>query len=422
MKNILFAAIFFSTLPFQVSALEMEISGNLGNLSSINKQITLYNFGDSLLKAAESCAPYSEDFAKNNPQMASLAELFGGNDWKILIDIKGYNQDNLCRVTVRQNAGEFTLSEYDCLISGEQLAELHKAMLDCSTQPVTETFTSYAEISDGNGNFQKSPIETTMTDSLFNITWAKISSAACTISHKEPDASSRKNFLENYNKFSDSFIENLQNCRPAEETKSMLFMSESVTIQGKEDGHCKIGYSPFELKLPDEKLKEITSLEQIRTLAADTAYSRYIPEYINDGLLFMLDRCTRRQTPTPYQGTSQTKSNEFIQIRQNLASEYKDGECTVIFGNKLTVDNIEKDYSRTYILKTEYIASLLQPYQQLLKQTKEKTEKNPDGSYSFQSEISNDATQTADKALQENLFKSNLCSANRQTKQPDEFF
>ena len=341
--------------------------------------------------------------------MAALAELFGGNNWKILIDIKGFNQDNLCHFSVSQKAGELTLSEYNCLTSREQLAELHKAMLDRSTQPVTETFTTYAEISDGNGNFQKSPIETTMTDSRFNITWAKISDAACTISRKEPDENSQKNFLDNYNKFSDSFISDIQNCRPAEETKSMLFMSESVKILGTEDKLCKISYSPFELKLPDEKLKEITSLEQIRTLAADTAYSRYLPEYINDGLLFMLDKCSRSQTAASYQGMSQTKSNEFIQIKQNLAFDYKDNKCSVTFGNKLSINNAEKDYSRTCILKPEDITSLLLPYQQLLEQNREKTEKNPDGSYSFQAETADDATRAADKALQEKLFQSDFC-------------
>ena len=409
MKNIISAAILFSILPFQTFALEIEISGDLGNIASVNRQITLYNFSDSLLQATQNCTPYSEDFAKNNPQMAALAELFGGNNWKILIDIKGFNQDNLCHFSVSQKAGELTLSEYNCLTSREQLAELHKAMLDRSTQPVIETFTTYAEISDGNGNFQKSPIETTMTDSRFNITWAKISDAACTISRKEPDENSQKNFLDNYNKFSDSFISDIQNCRPAEETKSMLFMSESVKILGTEDKLCKISYSPFELKLPDEKLKEITSLEQIRTLAADTAYSRYLPEYINDGLLFMLDKCSRSQTPASYQGISQTKSNEFIQIKQNLAFDYKDNKCSVTFGNKLSINNAEKDYSRTCILKPEDITSLLLPYQQLLEQNREKTEKNPDGSYSFQAETADDATRAADKALQEKLFQSDFC-------------
>ena len=132
----------------------------------VNKEITPYNFSDSLLQATKGCSPYTEDVAEKNPQMASLAELFGGNEWKILIDIKGFNQDKLCHFTVSQNAGEITFSEYDCLASAEQMAELHKAMLDRSSQPVTETFTTYAEISDGNGNFQKSPIEMTMTDSL----------------------------------------------------------------------------------------------------------------------------------------------------------------------------------------------------------------------------------------------------------------
>lgn len=411
MKNIILAITLFLILPFQTFALNMEISGDLGNITSTNKQITLYNFSDSLLQAAQNCTPYSEDFAKNNPQMAGMAEIFGGNDWEVLIDIKGYNQDNLCHFTINHKVGTLHLSEYDCLISQEQLAELHKAMLDRSTQPITETFTTYVEISEDNGNIiQKIPMEKTMTDSLFNVTWARINNAACTISSKEPDENSQKDFQDNYNKFSDSFIENLQNCQPAEETKSMLFMSETVTIQGMEDKLCKISYSPFELKLPTEKLQEITSLEQIKTLAANTTYSHYIPEYIDEGLLFMLDKCSRSQTPESYKGISQTKSNEFIRLKQYQAFDFKDNKCSVTFGNKLSINNDEKDYSRTCILKPEDITSLLQPYQQLLEQNREKTEQNPDGSYSFQAEITDDATREADKALQEKLFQSDFCS------------
>lgn len=409
MKKIISATILFSTLSFQAFALNMEISGDLERFSTVNKEITPYNFSDSLLQATKGCSPYTEDFAEKNPQMASLAELFGGNEWKILIDIKGFNQDKLCHFTVSQNAGEITFSEYDCLASAEQMAELHKAMLDRSSQPVTETFTTYAEISDGNGNFQKSPIEMTMTDSLFNITWAKIRNAACTIKRQEPDEKSQKNFLDNYNKFSDSFITDIQNCHPAEETKSMLFMSETVTVEGKEDKFCKISYSPFELRIPDVKLKEITSLEQIKMLAADTSYSRYIPKYINNDLLFMLDKCIRSQSPMTYQGMTLTQRNEFIQIYQNLKTEYKDGNCTVIFSNKLTINNTEKDYSRTCILQPEDITSLLQPYQELLEQNREKTTKNDNGSYSFQSATSNDATQAADNTLEKKMQESKLC-------------
>lgn len=417
MKNIIFAVTFFLILPFQTFAWtlvsDMDVSsGVTGSVTSVNKEVTLYHFSDSLLQAAQNCTPYSEDFAKNNQQMVAMAELakvFGGNDWKVLIDIKGYNQDNLCHVTVNFEVGALPLSEYDCLISQEQLAELHKTMLDRSTQLITETFTTYAQISDGNGNIQKSPMETTMTDGLFNITWAKISGAACTINHKEPDENSLKDFQDSYNKFSDSFIEDIQNCRPSEEKKSMLFMSETVTIHGMEDKLCKISYSPFELKLPAEKLQEITSLEQIRTLAANTTYSRYIPKYSADGLLIALDNCSRGQKQTSKYGMSQTQG-ELIQIKQNLTYDYKDNKCSVTFGNKLLINNVEKDYSRTCILTLEDITSLLQPYQQLLEQNREKSEKNSDGSYSFQSGHTNDATEAADKALQEKLFQSGFCS------------
>ena len=80
MKKIISATILFSTLSFQAFALNMEISGDLERFSTVNKEITPYNFSDSLLQATKGCSPYTEDFAEKNPQMASLAELFGGNE------------------------------------------------------------------------------------------------------------------------------------------------------------------------------------------------------------------------------------------------------------------------------------------------------------------------------------------------------
>jgi len=407
MKKLFPTTILLSMLSFQASALNMEISGDLGNITSTNKQITLYNFSDSLLHAAKNCTAYSEDFTENNPQMASLAELFGGNEWKILINIEGLNQDNLCHFTVKQNAGELTLGEYDCLISTDQQKELYQAMLDRSTEPVTETFTSYMEIDNGTDKPQKRPIETTMTDSRFNIAWSKISSAACTSKNEEPDENAKTDFLNNFNKFSETFIENLQNCHPAKETKSMLFVTKTISVLGHEKELCKISSPPFELLLPDEKLKEINSLEQIMKLSTDKTYSRYLPEYFTNNLLFELDRCP--DLKKNHNAGTMTNSEDNIQITSGLSSDFNDNKCTITFTNKLTIDENEQDYSRICTIEKETLTTLLAPYQNLLEQTRAKSEIKADGTFTYEAETVNNSTQAADKALAEELLKLKLC-------------
>ena len=61
--------------------------------------VKLYNFSDELLTAVKSCLPYQEDFTKNNPDLAQLGSFFGGIDFKVMVDIKGMN-DNIQSLVV----------------------------------------------------------------------------------------------------------------------------------------------------------------------------------------------------------------------------------------------------------------------------------------------------------------------------------
>lgn len=97
-----------------------------------------------------------------------MADFLGGK-FKIMITIKGLTLKDDCLFNVSQDMGFLSTINYDCEVSPQQLNEIYQAMLDRSEEPVTETFTTYTEIEDSNGNISQNPTETTMTDSKFNV-------------------------------------------------------------------------------------------------------------------------------------------------------------------------------------------------------------------------------------------------------------
>ena len=167
------------SLPALAQNISVEVSDN--TVSSTNNEITLYNFSDGLLNAARDCSSYSENFSANNPALS----VFGLKP-EILIDIEGKDAEGFCLFSVRNKVTGLSETNIKCRIGSEQQQEILTAMLDRSTTPVTETFTSYITVEDGEGNVQRLPSETTMTDSKFNVIWNKIRSNSCEEEVSEP--------------------------------------------------------------------------------------------------------------------------------------------------------------------------------------------------------------------------------------------
>lgn len=204
--------------------------------------------------------------------------------------------------------GLLSTIDYDCEVSPQQLNEIYQAMLDRSEEPVTETFIAYTEIEDSDGNIFKNPTETTMTDSKFNVTWSKISAQACQTKINEPNKNDIKQMTEDFSNFSESFMSSLQKCQPAEETKTLLLFNETVKIIGLKDNFCQLQYKSFELSLPIAMLSQITSFTELKKQLSNTEYSRYLPDYSSQALLFELDRCAQHQKT--HQGVQETSQNE----------------------------------------------------------------------------------------------------------------
>lgn len=212
---------------------------------------------------------------------------------------------------------------------------------------------------------------------------------------------------EDFSNFSESFMSSLQKCQPAEETKTLLFFTETVKIIGLKNNLCQLRYKNFEFSLPIAMLNQITSFTELKKQLSNTEYSRYLPDYSSQALLFELDRCTQHQKF--HQSAQETSQNEEIKIVKSISSSYADNLCTIKLINMLTINGETKDYSQTCLLDETRLNSLLTPYQELLSQNREKQDTNADGSISFQSEKLDEKTAKASKTLLKKMQEQNLC-------------
>lgn len=76
MRKLLLAIAFSFLLQQPLSAADFKFSLDTNSISlqSLKKDITLYNFSDSLLQATKDCLPYSEDFTQANPSITKMAD------------------------------------------------------------------------------------------------------------------------------------------------------------------------------------------------------------------------------------------------------------------------------------------------------------------------------------------------------------
>lgn len=83
-------------------------------------------------------------------------------------------------------------------------------------------------------------------------------------------------------------------------------------------------------------LNQITSFTELKKLLSNTEYSRYLPDYTTQVLLFELERCTQHQKF--HQGAQEISQNEEIKIVKSISSSYADYLCTIKLINMLTIN------------------------------------------------------------------------------------
>ena len=396
-KSVLIPFLLAFSFPLYVNGFELSFSN--GDLSFSQDNISLYNFSSDLLNAVQNCTPYTEDFMKNNPSLADTAHMFGALNPTLDIHIKGKDEKGFCHFSVINNLIGIQVFEHRCSVSDEQLKEIYLAMTDKSTKPVTETFTTYAHINDANGSEKKIPIETTMTDSKFNIVWSKINADSCEQIERDPEPEFFLGFKDSLNNFSSEFSNNLINCQPDQEEKTFLFFSKKATIVGKENNLCHIIYGSFDLKIPMDRVDEIRSMQDFEDLIEDETIARYIPEYEITGLSFELDNC--RQGMKHHKGAVQTTTQNNIKITKGLSSSFSDGVCTIDFTNKVSINGKEKDYSKKCSIPQSHLDGLLSAYKNIIQ---DKPEQSRLHDFSSRGQ-----TDEADKNLYQKLIEQKFC-------------
>ncbi len=408
-KYLLLALLTTSYANASQTETDINVSFSMGESSSVNHNITLYNFSDALLKSAENCTPYKEDLVTNNKDLATLS-LMGDINMSAPIEIKGWQQDK-CQFEASYLYGGFGGVKYECSFPKEQLEELISAMKDRSTEPVTETFTIYS-IAEYNGEKHKLPNQHTMTDSRFMVTWSKLNATYCETSDVELTEEEEDKIIDEALGFSEEFRSALQNCTPAKEEKAILFMVEKLEIIGQENNKCKLKYSDFELNLPMNITSQLTDFKGIYPLLENDEFSQYTGKPQTDYLLFATDECYKNKS---YNFGTFSKSMGNVKITQETKVETADDNCVITMQNDLLVGDKTKKYGYSCNLNSQQAEMFVKPYANLIAQYGAKQEISATGEISFKSAETNDETDNVSQKLFEQFLQDGICVKDGQT-------
>lgn len=358
--------------------------GAVGNLTArvTTDDIVLYNFSDALQKSAAGCLPYREDFAAANPDIQKWSGMFGGAKLYADIEVLGQEQGK-CHFTVVAGIEGIGGTAFDCHVTKQQLDKLRSAMKSRSTEPITKTIQS-------GGKGDTLPITTTMTDSLFNVTWAEISSEACETTEQEATQEQQEQAAVQVDRFSSDFVNSLYQCKPFTESKKLLMFTETVEIVGKENNTCHLHYDWFDLYVPTELLANIQSFTDVQRLLQNRDITVYRPEYKYGGLLRGLKECQKNTTYTA--GLRRTTKNDVV-ITDGLTLKKNNDGCKVKLLNQLNIGDDARDYSVECRLSGADLALILQTYQDLLQND----------------ETTKDALEKADAEIMFQMQQAGLC-------------
>lgn len=388
-------------------AFDGSFSFDSGNgVKSVNKTPILYNFSEQLLQSSEKCSPYTENFTELNPELVGIGAMFGG-ELSVLIDIKG-KQKEKCVFDVVMQIGILGRQIQHCQISDDQRQRLLVAMKDRSNEVITETFDSYMTVSDENGKIiDKKGYKTTITDNRFNIEWAKIIQE-CNISQEELSEEEKAEQQKKFNTFDRKFIKSLRSCQQAIASRQVLFFDENLEIKGWKDGKCIIEYKDFTIRLPQEKLENIQSWDNISEVIKDRIISEYNYEknYIYDDLLFAIDACINKDGSNG----EFTQSIGEIEIIKSLEYKRTANGCKIAFVNKLKRGNKSEIYTKKCKLPEDYIQGIKKKYYTLLEQYGSKSGIDEKGFLYAQSVKSNEDTKAADEEIWLEINENNYCS------------
>ncbi|MBE6452949.1 MAG: hypothetical protein E7012_05635 [Alphaproteobacteria bacterium] len=314
------------------------------NTATTAKEVRLYNFSDELLTSATNCTPYKEDFTANNPKLKNIGNIFGGTDFQIIVEIKGF-QDEMCHFVITQNMAGFGGTKNLCSIDKKTLSDIVKAMKDKSPTPITETFTTKIQITDENDKiFDTAEVQNTVTGSAFDIMFSKVQGNYCQLEEIPPQQEESELAQEKITGFSDKFITSLKNCSPDKEHKNILFVSIEAEIIGKKDSLCHVRTPDFNFYLSEDQIINIKSFDDLYEFGNNEKIAKYriIDNYDLTSVFPAIHDCQQKKSANQGQYTTNSFGN--IQKEKSVSAEYNDNKCILKLINKLTINEKITDY------------------------------------------------------------------------------
>ena len=408
-KQSLFVIVFsILLLPVQAVSFQTELSfsltggeNNSPHVTQKTKEPVLHNFSENLINAAESCTPYHENF--------KTFKLFG-TEFNVDVAIKGY-ENNLCAFSITTSMGALGKTVHSCEIDRELQKEIVSAMKDGSKELITETFSSVNQIEKEDGTIQESKQTTTMTDTKFNIVYAKTLGTACKMKNVEPTQEETEQLKADFNKLSDDFISALQTCAVQKAERKLMFFSQTVEIKGIKENKCEIVFDRFTLLLPPDTTKTIKSWEDIANLSKDKTFSKfnYKSNYSYNGLMSLIGECDKNPKCTSSSGTSTSTSGDIKTKSGLLSPTCTEEACSFKLLNTVSVNDEETNYSIICQIPRTEISKLASEYATLIEKYGQKSGMNENGGMWFRGAKSNEETKEADKKIMLYIQRNRMC-------------
>ncbi|MCQ2913766.1 MAG: hypothetical protein MJ247_01060 [Alphaproteobacteria bacterium] len=318
-----------------------------------------------LLSSFEKCNALKQKI-KANLALGIFGAMFQGLDTAFDIEIKGYNQNNNCDLSVRNLVEDIEVSRYDCSFNKEQMNELKEALLDDSGKEITRKVEAKKTFEQNNVNssFDFS-FEITAEPAI--VVWSDLSSRFCDAKTHKMTEDEEKIISRKMMSFSKEFEKKMKRCEPGKEDKSVVFVPMVTEIVGKENGKCHVKLSPFDLYLNDDQLNKISAVVDLTDLYKDESIAIYNPTYDAFGILNGLSQCIGNKKDWVYTGGTQTSTiGKDVSIKKGIQIRRLDNGCEVRFGNILTRNNNPKGYGKKCLIPIEKVSQLIGEYKDLL--------------------------------------------------------
>ena len=220
-----------------------------------------------------------------------------------------------------------------------------------------------------------------------------------------------ENPVQNEEPLPEDFLKNLVSCTQSVATRIVRDLSENFEIIGPKGDKCYVKLTVFDLYIPPEQIPMIKTYEDLERLCKnpEIATLKYQDNYHFAGLISELNLCSTYQS-MHHNGRSSTEYKSInATVLTDMTAISKEDACEITLVNEITADNKFMNYNVVCTVPADQIASLLEPYRDLIDLYGAKEITNDDGSISSRTAISNEKTYRADAKIMYELQMRGYC-------------